>query len=386
MQEAESSLAFSVLRLMRKEPFYAHILSNVTRVLGDHIPTMAVSCKEGTFQLHVNPDFLMNVLNEEQRIGVLKHEVLHLVLKHLFRGHKKDPMLENLSADLVVNQYVDPWPLPEGAILISTFPDLKLRRFETMEYYLKELLKLRDKDASTNFPQSKSALDGLEKSAGNVGSHELWGGQEDQQEERILGRILADAMKKSSKYGSLPDAIRRSVDALLKPPSVSWQQVLKIFHASCGRTVLRTTRRKESKRFSGNAGTRIKRMRKIVVAIDTSGSIDLQLLSAFWSEIVSIHRTGTDIMVLECDAEIQNEYQFRASTLKTQFKGGGGTDFGPVIKWANKHSQYNGLIYFTDGYAGKPPKCRIPILWCVYGEIENTDHLKGRVIRLKEEE
>jgi predicted metal-dependent peptidase len=88
---------------------------------------MAVSFREDVFYLYVNPEFLIDKLTNDQRIAVLKHEVLHLVFKHLFRGNGKQRFLENIAADLVVNQYVEPWPLPEGAILLNSFPDLKLK-------------------------------------------------------------------------------------------------------------------------------------------------------------------------------------------------------------------------------------------------------------------
>ena len=64
------------------------------------------------------------------------------------------------------------------------------------------------------------------------------------------------------------------------------------------------------------------------------------------------------------------------------FKGGGGTSFDPVIEWANKSRGYNGLIYFTDGYAPEPARCSMPILWCIYGGGLQTSHLKGKVIHL----
>ena len=122
--DPEHLLSKSIYQLLRSESFFAHVLANVTRVITPDIPTMAVSFREDVFYLYVNPDFLANTLTIEQRVAVLKHEVLHLVFKHLFRSRGKERVLENLAADLVVNQYVDPWPLPEGAILLSTFPEL----------------------------------------------------------------------------------------------------------------------------------------------------------------------------------------------------------------------------------------------------------------------
>jgi predicted metal-dependent peptidase len=68
------------------------------------------------------------------------------------------------------------------------------------------------------------------------------------------------------------------------------------------------------------------------------------------------------------------------------FKGGGGTSFDPVVKWVNKTPGYNGLIYFTDGYGPSPARCRVPVLWCIYGGMKDTSHLKGKVIHVGEQE
>ena len=39
----------------------------------------------------------------------------------------------------MVNQYVAPWPLPEGAILLNTFPRLDLEPEEDLAYYYEKL-------------------------------------------------------------------------------------------------------------------------------------------------------------------------------------------------------------------------------------------------------
>jgi predicted metal-dependent peptidase len=102
----------------------------------------------------------------------------------------------------------------------------------------------------------------------------------------------------------------------------------------------------------------------------------------FWNEVKQIYRTGTTITIIECDAQIQATYELRKSKVLPTLKGGGGTNFNPVIEWVNQQSVYTGLIYFTDGYGPNSVKCKFPVLWCVYGPNESTDHLKGRVIRL----
>lgn len=385
MQHLDSHFSSSVIKLLRTESFYAHVIASLTRVFESRIETMAVSFKSDRLFLTINPDFFLHKLSEPERVGVLKHEVLHILFKHLFRGKRKNPFLENVAADLVVNQYVDPWPLPEGAILLTSFPELNLLKGQTMEYYYNELSKLLNPDAEKKYPESWGALNKCGENAGNKGIHDFWQSHSEQESsDRILNRIIKAAQQKSADFGNLPLDIQRVIKAISSPPKISWRQVLRLFNASCSRTVLRSTRRKESKRFEGNPGSKIKKLKNIVVAIDTSGSIDANLLGLFWSEILGIHRTGTSVTIIECDAEIKNTYVLKKTKTIPAFKGGGGTNFNPVIEWVNKQAGYTGLIYFTDGFGPASIRCKVPILWCIYGSNKNTDHLKGRKIYLNE--
>ncbi|MFY7668469.1 MAG: VWA-like domain-containing protein [Crocinitomicaceae bacterium] len=379
VQNLESTFSSSVIKLLRQESFYAHVISSLTRVFVPQIETLAVSFKEERLFLSVNPDFFINKLSENERIGVLKHEVLHILFKHLFRGNRKDPFLENVAADLVVNQYVDPWPLPEGALLLIMFPELNLLKGQTMEYYYNELLKLSNPNAQELYPISMEALNACSKNIGSRGIHDFWSSSSS---DRTINRVIKEAKGKSLDFGNLPLDVQRAIDLTTSTPKISWKQILRLFNSSCGRTVLRSTRRKESKRFEGNPGSKIKKLKRIVVAIDTSGSINTETLSLFWNEVQQIYRTGTTITIIECDAQIQATYELRKSKVLPTLKGGGGTNFNPVIEWVNQQSVYTGLIYFTDGYGPNSVKCKVPVLWCVYGPNESTDHLKGRVLRL----
>ncbi len=387
LNKADFELAKSIVKLLRTEPFYAHILSNLTRKIGLEIPTMAVSCHEDQLFLHINPTFLIEELDENQRIGVLKHEVLHIVFKHLFRGKRKNPFVENLAADIVVNQFVAPFTLPEGAVYLTTFPELKLIPNQTLEYYYNELIKLQDQNATCDFPISHNQFEQLiEKYEKSNGSHELWSSEEKSNLDRIIDKVCKSSKEKLdlNSWGRVPKEIKQIIELMSTPPVLNWKNLLRIFSNSCGRTTLRATHRKESKRFEGSEGTKIKRLRRLVVAIDTSGSINKELFAQFWNEIISLHKTGTELMIIQCDAAIHSVKLYKKSNLIPEILGGGGTSFDPVFSWMKKNRQYNGLIYFTDGYANSPTiKISSPILWCVYGSNEDLSHLPGKVIKVQ---
>ena len=279
INKANDAIAKAGVELLRKEPFYAHILSGLSRIVTEEIPTMAVSFKNDGFCLWINPTFTLKELSEKERIAVLKHELLHLVFKHLFRSRGNDRELENIAADIVVNQYVSPWPLPNGAVLLSSFPDLNLLPEQTFEWYYEKLRKLRNLNSAEKHPRSKEALELIEGDKKSRGNHDLWGSEnqhESNSNEKVLDvaikKLIGQALQKSGtkNIGSLPLEIQRELTRLNEKPKVSWKRILRIFSNSCGKTKLESTRRKESTRFPGNPGTKIKRLQHIAVAIDTS--------------------------------------------------------------------------------------------------------------------
>ena len=68
---------------------------------------------------------------------------------------------------------------------------------------------------------------------------------------------------------------------------------------------------------------------------------------------------------MECDVEIQNEYDYKGIT-PTFVTGRGGTHFDAPINFANNDYRPDGLIHFTDGFANIPTvRSRCDILWVI---------------------
>ena len=113
---------------------------------------------------------------------------------------------------------------------------------------------------------------------------------------------------------------------------------------------------------------------KIVVAIDTSASVDDNMIGQIFNEIFAIlAKRKHDITVIECDAEVRRVYKAKTpADIKKKVTGRGGTRFSPVIDHINKDKYYRDalLIYFTDGYGEiEIPKPRTyRNIWVVIGD------------------
>ena len=384
----------TTIHLLLKEPFYGHYFSAIVKEISDEVSTMGVAVGgEELVKLYVNEDFWNEVLTtDDYKYGVLKHEILHIVFKHILMVDQFDyPDIANIAMDIVVNQYIDRAQLPDEPVLIENYPTLKLERDQSVDYYYQKLLLLYKKQNKT---QDQLQTDIEKHGNGNtIGSHQNWkklsAGEKKILEASIEQAIneVVDRVKKNTKYEDLPAGLRVYFNEIAKKrkPFVNWRRTLRLFASSSARTYLKNTIRRPSKRYGTVPGHKIKPRNKLLVAIDSSGSVSAKDLATFFGELYHINRQGAEIMVVECDTHIQNKYLYRG-VMPDFVLGGGGTDFNDPIRFANEEYLPDAIVYFTDGNAVPPKKlARMPILWMITqnGIDEQTwNKFEGRKVKM----
>ena len=420
--KATHELGRTIVTLLLKEPFYGHILGGLVRRVSEDVTTAAVALSSRGPELIVNPLFFIKVLNTKERVAVIKHEALHIIFRHLYRKPKQNADLElfNIAADLVVNQLIAPWPLPESGVTLKTFPDYDLRPNQTVEWYYDKLLKLKKVVLCQNNTHSRNNGDGSgEGEAENAtqsiealkrmldqtshSDHSLWAasGGAGEANGQAMSQTLIDALEVDverhivrarnrmpiNKWGSIPAEIQTELHSIEqnRKPKVDWRRTLRLFANSGYRTSLIPTNRRMSKRFNTFPGTRVKREKCVAVVIDTSASISMDQLELFSAEIYGIWRSGADVHIIECDASVQRDYPYKGKPLDN-VQGGGGTSFDPAFEWLKnmRNGRFDACIYLTDGMASAPvvrPRC--PVMWVLTDKSSSTDHLIfGRIITL----
>lgn len=399
----------TTIRLILDEPFYGHFFTGIIKEVTERIPTLAVGLAETQMtKLYVNERFWQDVLvTPEYRYGVIKHEILHIVLKHILVVKKYDHKdIFNIAADIVVNQYIEPHQLIEGVVLLSQFEDLQLETNREVGYYYDKLLGAWNGYMSSlgtkNEQEKTPSIENMEKYINgeneHLAQHDLWRmeiGRMTQAErdilEEALNRIIETTVQRVGPrgIGKLPAGLKAYLDNLViaLKPRLNWRRVLRIFTANASRTYIKNTIRRPSKRYGTTPGMKVRNKQKILVAIDTSGSISMPDLEEFFGEMYHIWRQGAEIMVVECDTVIQNKYIYRGVTPKFVM-GRGGTQFDAPIHFANDEYMPDAIVYFTDGYAAVPAvKSRKPVLWMVSssGLPEGQgvwNDLPGRVVKM----
>ncbi len=364
--------------LLTREPFYAHVLQGVGRTLTRKIPTASVAWTGQFYLLHINPDFF-DKLDGPQRIAVLKHEVLHLVLRHLTRRGNKDPFVYNIAADLVVNQLCE--NLPPGALSLEDFSHYQLSPNKTLEEYYFRLLN-RTKAGHNTDPEAADFAELWQNARTERGCHDTWQEHTDTPDARedaewkagslVLKAKAAMQLARRDQWSSLPLCVAQELESLEleRAPGTCWKTALRRFATSASSSFIRTTVRRPSRRFGTLPGTRIQRKKRLLVAVDTSGST-LQAREAFFQEVQHIYRFCSDLWVVECDCKVGASYRFNGTT-PSKVTGGGGTSFDPVFAWLRSDEartqphggKFDGCIYFTDGIGPfLKEKPDLKILW-----------------------
>jgi len=114
---------------------------------------------------------------------------------------------------------------------------------------------------------------------------------------------------------------------------------------------------------------------RIVIAVDTSGSVDESLLSLFLGEIESIMQSygNYEIDLITADAKVQSHQTYLpGERLEYRVSGGGGTDFRPTFAYIDREINYPTLLlYFTDGMGTFPQdEPSFDVMWVMPEEKE----------------
>lgn len=369
------------IALLLQEPFYSHFFSALNKEVvppEDALQTMGVGLRERKHVLYINPVFWDQFFTDKlHRYGVVKHEILHIVYKHTLadiRGLNRH--IVNIAMDIVVNQYIEKRHLPAEVIFLEDFPELQLARDASWRYYYDKLVYLSQHlDTLFAGTGSAEAFRSIRESSHGLERHIVWeeiAALNDLDKGLLEADIdnlvhIARAKTSEKSYGKLPAGFKTWLDSILYRPKplVDWRRVIKLFAESSSKTRIRNTLKRPSKRYGTNPGIRVKRLKKLLVAVDSSGSINKEELHDFFNEIHHLWRQGAEIEIAECDAKMHRVYPYKGIAPRF-ILGGGGTNFNPPITYGNQTFQPDGLIYFTDGLAPPPiEKARFPLLWII---------------------
>lgn len=205
------------------------------------------------------------------------------------------------------------------------------------------------------------------------------------EEDQFQSRLITDLIQSTTSWGSLPgdmiELIKKSTEG-----RIDYRNALRGFRASILSEKRRLTRMRPSRRFGfEQMGSRYDFITRILVAVDTSGSVGSEELGRYFNVITTFFKYGIQqVDVLMFDWEIQGDVMKldEAKKRKQEFKvqGRGGTNFQAPVDYLAKHPDYDGMIVITDGYAPVPeipPHCKAKLLWIIDNEASYRQNEKA---------
>lgn len=432
MSDTIDKLMRARCRLMTREPWYGHISMSMTWIPSE-MPwfpesqrTMGVRIVNGgEIQCIYYPKFV-NSLTIPELYAVIQHEIEHIVRVHCIRIGGRNRMAWNIAADMTVNgDRKHPRigfddcesnkvivPLKGNIIWI---PD-HLPKDQTSEFYYAELMKdpkgqvctlcgsVRPHNGSHEHEHDDSDSDDTPRCEGcgqkasktysfggvsgqAIDNHDIWSQSDVSADEaRQVVKNLVDQANTKCR-GMAPGHLAQAIEALSKA-QVRWRELLRHYIGRhVGNSRLTYSRRNRRRDEFGLPGISHHSAAKIIVIVDTSGSISNRDFEQFFAEIDAIS-SRAKVTVLQWDYDFQGFSAYRRGDWK-KFKvlGRGGTDMTLPLQWLIDNRQVADLqIMLTDGYTpwADPSKITFPmitVLTTPEGTVDGPQY--GHVVRLK---
>ena len=381
MSNFEERFVKSRVKLLKSSPFFGTILLHTEYKIDESIETAAT---DGTTLL-LNEEWMCNQ-TEEHFSGVLLHEVLHMALNHVDRTNDLDDLMTaNIAADIVVNGIIkdNKISLPKEAIYDDDLKHLGVREIYSI---------LKDKQSKDkNYLKDKYGEEDVneclrkEKQAGNSDRESKEANKE--KWKNIINK--AKTIAKMKQAGVKGSGMARVFKELLEP-TINWKDALYKYITQSRADFEGYDRRfvHDGMYIDDVGGNKV----HVAAFVDTSGSVDEELLQNFLSELFfAINSTrGTTGYLYYFDTELYPQGNIEDLNGVPKPVGLGGTSFVPIMKELNKISSENshtntvGIIY-TDGFAPMTwEEPETPLLWCISpGGVKEENIKYGDVVRIE---
>jgi len=414
------------VRLYKRSPFFSYILLYMgMKKDNENIPSMGVDYKGN---LYYNEEWVSK-RTEDELMSVLIHEASHIALMHLTRLKGRNTYWFNVANDMVVNNMLvkDGYTLPGDGIVPSnneftidvpqlgykkTIKDIDKKSSE--EIYDEMNAPVIEIEIEGGFPKPDGDQNG--KGSGPVkvkvknpppgvdkkkleeelqklmNDHHGYGSEKDKHKnEKKWKERVSEAAAHAKQRGQLPAGMERLIDNILES-KIDW--LTELYKYLIQSVVTDYTWNRPSRRSSVIGTYMPKTVRegmKVVVTIDTSGSMDRQDLERGISETLAVAETfgSVDIEVIIIDAEVHETYSLTKENARDlvgmAMSGGGGTDHVPAFDYIEENiNDCKVMINFTDGYTRFPDNAPgYDVLWVLGKNSTSPDNVPfGKVIKV----
>lgn len=308
-------------------------------------------------------------LSDSDLRGLILHENLHKTFQHMFLWkhlYEEDPRTANMACDCVINLIIKDVCNASGGFVTLPKAGLLDERFRGMS--------------------SQDVYDILRKEGGGSGSaldeHDWESGEQEADVEAVTKEINQALRQGQLLAGKLGANQSRDIATLLEP-KIDWREQLRQYVSSLASGKDISTWRRVNRRWLQHdmymPSTISESVGRIVIAIDTSGSIDNETLTAFLSEVQGVCANAmperVDLMYWDTKVarhEVYAQDKLDKLTTTTKPAGGGGTNVECVPRYIHDNGiKPECVIVLTDGHIGGSwGTWDCPVLWCISGNLK----------------
>lgn len=430
--EAIVNMTINSSKYAKDYMFYLYILSQCKVVFDDELPSPAgVAFCNDHYKLFINTKNVIYSGKDEEgndievngfstkmplahRIGIIKHEMLHIIYNHVGRKEDRNHDAFNYATDCALNQDINRNHLPKFAIYPDNFPvshGIAVPTFKSSEFYYEllndEMKKRKNKKGKGNCKGNSTGPgsngEGKGEDEGNTTrgyiNHDTWEKSEGDEgiKKELAKKMVEKAAEETQKStGNLPSNYSSMINGLTENREVNWKQVLRWVvgnkKVNSRRTLMRRDRRlPDCNWIKGKVKDRVF---DLAVISDVSGSVSDKALVKLWSTIINICNIyKTPVTMVQIDTEPSDPEKLTKTSTIIERKRCGGTVLSPAIEKLKEHKiNFDALVVTTDGflfYDDIDPfeKLGIPVIWLIEKDGKIMDQMtsgKMRAIQLKE--
>lgn len=389
--------------LILHHPFIATPLLRLKLVPTPALDTAGVDGRS----IFYNEDFVAG-LTFEETIFLLAHEVLHVALAHHLRRGDRDPKGWNAAADYVINRMLEQagFDVIEGGLLNLDYDGWSTERvYKVLMATAQRALEVAQAHAigaggASDAGDAGDSVPGLddfipEGAGGTVLDMRGEDGKPLSQSERSLreGELSITLRQALQAHGMVQrvdprtNPFSRAVES--RPAGFDARSELAAYlTTTIGRDDYAWARPNPRYLSAGLCLPSLSASQAlvdVVVAIDTSSSIDSDLLSfmAGVCEDLFAAYPQTLLRVVYCDSEVRSTEEITlhdCPVTLSQAQGGGLTRFDPVFDWVAENGYHpTFLLYMTDLEGPIPEDPGYPVIWLAIDTLYPTPPFGRRI-------
>ena len=361
-------------RLMLEHPYFGTVASSLKLEKNNEILTFTSDGERMSY----NSEYLDRLSVEDVEF-VMANGAMHAVLQHQDRMSSRTKWLWQTATDYVVNgmlvkngmqapEYANYEPKFEGMYAEEVYEILRSEMIDnaqnSMEQEQQQVTDAEDDihvenlHMSAEYTPSDDAKESQEEENAKAKEEEQAALPDTEELAEEMKERLEQVFQKLKRQGDLPKDMHFVVPEYFSH-KIDWREFLYGYIASHAKTTYSFNPPNMKYLYRGIYLPSLSSdLLRIIVAVDTSGSVDEALLGTFLGEVNSMMQQypNYEIDLITADAKIQSHKTFLpGELLDYELSGGGGTDFRPVFEYIDQHIDYPTLLlYFTDGQGTFP--------------------------------